>query len=216
MPTIDDHWEIVPARPTPVLCLRHTGCGAGWLDTWRRLTALLFECGLAGPRTRAVGVVYDLHDRRPADAVRYDACLSVDHGSLDDGTVWRGLNRVSGLRYEVIMSEGPLARAAGGHARRLADMAVTGAVVTGTAAVGTASGRPRRGPGAAPLYEVYPCSPVFLAGEVPVVEWFRTVRSATDPASATAPGVRGPAGQQSPGGAASPRNRRRSTLPVGV
>ncbi|NJP67816.1 hypothetical protein [Streptomyces spiramenti] len=203
MPTTDDHWEIVPARPTPVLCLRHTGCGASWLDTWRRLTALMFECGLAGPRTRAVGVLYDLQDRRPADEVRYDACLSVDHGDLDNGNVWRGLNRVSGLRYEVIMGEGPLARVGSCHSRRLSDMSVV---------TGAAPRRPRRDAGVgAPLFEVYPCSPVFLAEEVPVVEWYQTVRC---PARREAPAP--PGGQEPVDGAAMPRSRRRSTLPVGV
>ncbi|MEV5988570.1 hypothetical protein AB0L85_26775 [Streptomyces sp. NPDC052051] len=170
-PTGQDCWHIVPPRPLRVLCLRHTGEGEFWLNTWRTLTALLFEWGLAGPHTRAVGVLYDLPDR-PDGGIRYDACLSVDQADVIEGDVWRCLDSVRGLRYEVIMSEAPLARVGSRHSRRLTDMSVTS---------GTWAKKPRRGSGlGAPLYEVYPCSPIFLEGDVPVVEWYQTVHAAQD------------------------------------
>ncbi len=175
-----DRWQIVPPRPTPVLCLRHTGDCAYWLDTWRTLTALLFEWGLAGPHTRAVGVLYDLPDRGPVDGVRYDACLSVDHADLNNCDMWRCLERVRGLRYEVIMSEAPLAKVGSRHSRRLADMSMIS---------GAHPAKPRRGSGfGAPLYEVYPCSPIFLTDDVPVVEWYQTVHTADDAPVRCAPG----------------------------
>lgn len=168
--------EIVRHRPMPVLCLRHLDDHTEWLTTWRRLTALLFKLGLAGPHTTAVGVLYDLPWKQNAGRVRYDACLTLDPSALREAGIQAAFALCPGLRYEVIMGERPLARVGVRHSRRLEDMGVN----LSTGALNEPSLRElKRQEVGLPLYEVYPCSPVFTSGHVPVVELYQTIH-ATD------------------------------------
>jgi len=173
----------------PVLCLRCGGDRTEWLETWRTLTALLFDLGLAGPETTAVGVLYDLPGRKPAKKLRYDACMSVNPAQVRGHDLRQSFGRCPGLRYEVIMGDLPLARTGAEHTRRLADMgldSLSESALEQTKPSGV-------GP---PLYEIYPCSPIFLTETVPVVEYFQTVyrldRPAAVPRQGRTPLVRRP------------------------
>jgi hypothetical protein len=179
----------------PVLCIRHLGPETEWLATWRSLTALLFELGLAGPHTTAVGVIYEVPWRSPVRRIRYDACLTVDPSALGQLDLQDSFVRCPGLRYELIMGELPLARIGVRHTRRLDDMSVE--AISGTAA-DCAQLDTRGKPGLGlPLYEVYPCSPVFLSDEVPVVELYQTVQLPRQPLTGRHPVTRRGSGLRS-------------------
>ena len=156
------------ARPLPVLSLRHELAPQEWLDTWRRLTHVLFETGLAGSQTVAVGVLYD-YPWRVGDRPRYDACLSVNPVDVAGEDLHRRFEKCVGLRYEVIMLEPGITRIDCQLARSQHDMTLHG----DWSALREAQ---RTRDLTLPLYEVYPCSPTFQRGDVPVAEYFGAVR----------------------------------------
>lgn len=173
-PARDARWCLVAPRPTAVICIRHVGPAATLRRTWTSLTAYVFERGLNGPGTRAVGVAYDDPAARPADRVRYDACLTVEHldAAALDLTDREAL--LLGIRFDVIMDE-PL----------LCSASSAGPPDISAPWPDPAPGRPafEQSP---PVYEVYPRSPAFLHDGCVPAEYYVALRPRRAPAAPAA------------------------------
>ncbi|MGH3902395.1 MAG: GyrI-like domain-containing protein [Pseudonocardiaceae bacterium] len=144
-------WRLVGPRATRVLCLRHTGPYSRRLDTWRELTAMVFEQGLSGPGTRAIGILHDDPMLVPGDRARYDVCLSL---STESPLTWPTIEKLcstDGVRLETVMGDGPMLR-------------LTTPWSPGELLPPHLFARP-------PVFEVYRRSPVFLQPFAPPVEY---------------------------------------------
>jgi hypothetical protein len=175
-----------PPRPLHVLTLRQVRPADEWLETWRELTAVLFQTGLGRPETVAFGVFYDLPWRRLDQTPRYDACLTVDPAHVNPIDLLSPLAECPGLRYEVMMANPWIEQTDVLQSRRLAGMGRTSLSdeelqrLRATKSVGL------------PLYELYPCSPIFLGRDVPVVAHLHAVpprRLGREPRGAPALGL---------------------------
>ncbi|MET9012732.1 hypothetical protein ABZX74_17710 [Streptomyces olivaceoviridis] len=150
------HWTVVRAQPLLVLSLRNPGGADTWRDTWRRLTALVFSCGLATRETKAIEVHYDAGTSR-----RFDACLSIPSSRLAAEVTPDDLAQVPGARMETVMGHGPFLHhrpTAGQDGRPAPAAPLPPAAVPHPASLVPAW----------PRYHVYACSPA-LAGETPVI-----------------------------------------------
>jgi DNA gyrase inhibitor GyrI len=164
-------WTAVRARPLLVLSLRNPGAPETWLDTWRSLTALVFESGLATRQTQAIEVHYDA----PEDGTplrRFDACLSMPSPDVAAGVTTEDLCQVPGVRLETIMGHGPFLH------RRAAPCEF------GNGPLEPASPPPPGGPRSAshipawPCYHVYGCTPALAAGVPAVTDVYVTLKPA--------------------------------------
>jgi hypothetical protein len=158
-----------PPRPVHVLTLRQVRPPTEWLETWRELTAALFQTGLCRPETVALGVFYDLPWRQMEQGPRYDACLTVDPAHVNPTDLLSRLEQYPGLRYEVTMSDPWIECTDVLQSRRLAGMGRTTLSdeelqrLRATKTIGL------------PLYELYPCSPILLGQDVPVIAHLHAV-----------------------------------------
>jgi hypothetical protein len=157
-------WRPVATQPTTVLCLRHTGAYADRIETWKALTGYLFERGLCGPKTVAVGVLYDDPATTPDDKVRFDACLSVTPDAASRFVVSDAEAARLAVRLDVILDDGWL----------LYCSAQDGSQQTTAWASGTETAPWVRGdePLPTPIYQLFPHSPAFLPQQAAAVGYF--------------------------------------------
>ncbi|MFS7872342.1 MULTISPECIES: hypothetical protein [Streptomyces] len=164
-------WTAARARPLPVLSLRHRGDPETRTETWRSLTALVFEWGLATRQTRAIEVHYDAPGGDPA-LRRFDACLSLPHLETAALVTAQDLAHVPGVRLETIMGHGPFLHRRPAPAESWAGSpSAEGAQPSGSAH--TATHRP-----VWPCYYVYECSPALAAGVPVVTDVYMTLKPA--------------------------------------
>lgn len=149
--------EFAPARlgPCRVVSIRHIGPYHTVDATWARLRAFVADRGLYHPGALAIGIVYDNPVTTPPDAIRYDACLSLDEAAARELARRAERGVVPGIRIDEIDS-GPCWRAVHlGPYDRLAEVyAAAGDVAAFTrAGLPAPTSRP-------PMYEVYRNDPL--------------------------------------------------------
>lgn len=101
---MDVRIETYPARLAA--CARHVGPYEQVGGTFKRLFAWAGGAGILGPHTIVMGLSYDSPDDVPADALRYDVCVTVP-APIADLPAWIRLEAVGGGRYAVHSLKGP-------------------------------------------------------------------------------------------------------------
>ena len=88
-----------------IVFLRHVGPYTAVGGTWGRLMAWAGRRGLLGPGMMMIGILHDDPDVTPADKIRYDAAVTVNHAVEPEGEF--GVMELAGGRYAVVTHKGP-------------------------------------------------------------------------------------------------------------
>jgi AraC family transcriptional regulator len=88
-----------------VAFVRHVGPYAGCGEAWGKLCAFLGKEGYLGGGTQFLGISHDDPEVTPADKLRYDACVVVDHSFKPTGEI--GVQTIPEGDYAVTTHFGP-------------------------------------------------------------------------------------------------------------
>jgi len=97
--------EVKELPPVRIVFLRHVGPYSEVGATWGRRMSWAGMRGLLGPRMRMIAIVHDDPDITPADKIRYDAAVVLNHAVEPEGEF--GVTEIPGGKFAIFEHRGP-------------------------------------------------------------------------------------------------------------
>jgi AraC family transcriptional regulator len=96
--------SIVKMPAKTVAFVRHVGPYKDCGPAWEKLMRWAGQKGLFGPDTELLGICYDDPDVTPPEKIRFDACFTVEPGTVGDGDI--GIQETGGRDHAMVVHKG--------------------------------------------------------------------------------------------------------------